>query len=278
MEFDGPVESWEAIWLVFKKLITDVIRDLVRHGCGARRVALEFLRADKKVVRKSIALSRPSRDPANLFNLIRCATEHVDGGDDGFLAIRLHVALAERIDAEQIALLGGERYASAIELAGLIERLCVRLGDDAIAQPRLVESHIPERAFAYHGAGSIEGGLGVPPEHLRRPPVSTGSLGRDAQATAERAGRPLQLFPDPIEIRATVSPSEDRDGRPIQFILRNEIHVLRHAVGPERISGEWWRGHDRTRDYFDAEDTAGKRFWMFRVNETNRWYVHGVFG
>jgi protein ImuB len=74
-----------------------------------------------------------------------------------------------------------------------------------------------------------------------------------------------------------VSPSEDRDGRPILFRHHDEVHKLRHAIGPERISGEWWRGHDRTRDYFDVEDDQGRRFWIFRVQETNRWYLHGMF-
>jgi protein ImuB len=74
-----------------------------------------------------------------------------------------------------------------------------------------------------------------------------------------------------------VSPSDDRDGRPILFRHDNEVHRLTHAVGPERIGGEWWRGHRRTRDYFDVEDADGKRFWIFRVNDSHRWFLHGTF-
>jgi protein ImuB len=262
MDFEGPIDSWETVWLVFKQLIERVLADLTRRGCGARRVEVEFHRADRKIVRHAIALSRPSRDGKNLFNLIRCATENVDGGDDGFLSIRLHVPVAERLDPEQIALLGGERYAAEIEFAQLAERLSVRLGEGALARPMLVESHIPERAFSFTWHG---------------PPA------REGTTDSSRAGspcheRPLQLLPHPLEVHAMVTPSEDRDGRPVQFQLGRELHRLRHAVGPERISGEWWRGHDRTRDYFDVEDEQGRRFWVFRVNETNRWYVHGSFG
>jgi protein ImuB len=261
MEFEGPIDSWETIWVVFKRLIERVIVDLVRRGCGARRVEVEFHRADKRKVRHAIALSRPSRDAKNLFNLIRCATENVDGGDDGFLSIRMHVPVAERIDPEQIALLGREQYEGEIELGQLIERLTVRLGDEAIVRPMLVESHVPERAFSFtwHGLPARE------------------------DKTETRAGspcheqRPLQLLPEPVEIRAVVTPSEDRDGRPVLFRLGRDVHELRHAIGPERISGEWWRGHDKTRDYFDVEDVEGRRFWVFRVNETSRWYLHGVF-
>jgi protein ImuB len=261
MEFEGPIDSWETIWLVFKRLIERVIVDLHRRGCGARRVEVEFGRADKQIVRRTIALSRPSRDAKTLFNLIRCATENADGGDDGFLSIRLHVPVAQRIDAEQIALLGREQYEGEIELAQLIERLTVRLGEEGIVRPTLVESHVPERAFSFqwHGFSTRDS---------------------DLQKTCVENPcheRPLQLLPEPVEIRAIVTPSEDRDGRPVLFRLGRDVHELRHAIGPERISGEWWRGHDKTRDYFDVEDPAGKRFWVFRVNETNRWYLHGVF-
>ena len=74
-----------------------------------------------------------------------------------------------------------------------------------------------------------------------------------------------------------VSPSDDRDGRPISFSWRGEVHRLLHAVGPERIAGQWWQGHHKTRDYFDVEDPNGKRFWIFRVMESGKWYVHGEF-
>jgi protein ImuB len=87
----------------------------------------------------------------------------------------------------------------------------------------------------------------------------------------------LELLPEPVEVQVMVSPSHDRDGRPILFRCGRDVHELRHAVGPERISGEWWRGHHKTRDYFDVEDAQGKRFWLFRVNETRRWFLHGLF-
>ena len=297
MDFDGAVSSLEAIHLVFQRLIGEIVADLARRGCGARQLEVDFFRAYATTVRHTIALSRPSRDPKNLFNLIRCATEdleesrqrgsrgrrgHKGRGDDGFLGIRLGVPVFERISDEQIALLDGERYAGEIELARLIERLRVRMGDDAIAQPTLVESHLPEKAFACETSSR---GLGVSPERSRRPAAliaqtnarSAGTLGQDAQATAGEITRPLQLLPNPIEIAVMVSPSEDRDGRPILFRLNRRVHELTHAVGPERISGEWWRGHDKTRDYFDVEDQTGRRFWVFRVHETGKWYVHGVF-
>ena len=74
-----------------------------------------------------------------------------------------------------------------------------------------------------------------------------------------------------------VSPSDDREGRPVMFVHEDGVHRVRHCVGPERIAGRWWDGHDKTRDYFDVLEAGGRRFWIFRVTQTGKWYLHGVF-
>ena len=74
-----------------------------------------------------------------------------------------------------------------------------------------------------------------------------------------------------------VSPSDDCEGFPISFTWQEQVHRLLNTTGPQRISGQWWEGRNRTRDYFDVEDGEGERFWIFRVRETNRWYVHGEY-
>jgi len=265
MDFDGSVDSLEAIWMVFKSLLKTIVADLLKRGCGARAIDVEFFRPYAVTLHKSIRLSRPSRDPVNLFNLLRCAMETVET-DVGFLGIQLIVTSAQRISDEQIALLEHEEFAGEIELDHLIERLSVRMGQETVAQADPIESHVPENAFTWHG-------------RLARAPV--------AQATSARAGRPrhelrpLHLFDWPEEIHVIVSPSHDMDGFPIQFSRPScggATHRLSHSIGPERIAGQWWRGHDKTRDYFDVEDErSGERFWIFRVQETGKWFVHGEF-
>ena len=74
-----------------------------------------------------------------------------------------------------------------------------------------------------------------------------------------------------------VSPSDDREGRPVMFVHEDGVHRVSHCVGPERIAGRWWDGNDKTRDYFDVQDEAGRRFWVFRVTQTGKWYLHGIF-
>ncbi len=94
--------------------------------------------------------------------------------------------------------------------------------------------------------------------------------------------RPLRLFvrPEPIDALAEVP-----DGPPLRFRWRRVLHDVAAIEGPERIAAPWWRRPDApTRDYFRAEDSHGRRFWLYREGlwgrETQRakWFVHGVFG
>ncbi|HEV2295097.1 MAG TPA: DNA polymerase Y family protein [Tepidisphaeraceae bacterium] len=261
MEFDGVVESLEAIWMVFKELLRSIVADLLKRGCGARQLAVEFRRAYTPKVVKTILLSRPSRNIVNLFDLLRCAMETLEV-DIEFIGVTIRVPAFERISEEQTAYTEDDS-AGKVELDHLVARLCARLGETAMVQPKLIDSHIPERAFTWQGFST----------HADSSQKET----RVENPCYEKIHRPLQLLPEPVEIAVTVSPSEDRDGRPIQFRDGRNMHRLTHAIGPERIAGEWWRGHRRTRDYFDVEDEAGKRFWVFRVNETHRWFLHGTF-
>jgi protein ImuB len=88
--------------------------------------------------------------------------------------------------------------------------------------------------------------------------------------------------PQPIEAMALLP-----DHPPVAFTWRRVRHLVRHADGPERIAGEWWK-RDRewysVRDYFRVEDETGRRFWLFRRGNGSdadtgdmHWFLHGVF-
>ena len=78
------------------------------------------------------------------------------------------------------------------------------------------------------------------------------------------------------------------DNPPVQFTWRGLRRRVRRADGPERIYGEWSRHtaeRDAVRDYFQVEDEAGQRFWLFRAGDgthpetgSHRWFLHGLFG
>jgi len=280
-EFEGSIAALEPLWITLRELINIIMKELLKRGRGARTVEAEFLRESSPPLHRTIRLSRPSRDGLNLFNLLRCTLEElpqeVRQGNkrrseqtmegrrvrryidrDGFVGMRLVVSISEPLSDEQITLLGQEEYQGQIELDRWIERLVVRLGSDCLTMPRLKESHLPERAFVLEQVAS--------------------KCSNEVNIEEERfLSRPLLLLHTPRELRVTVSPSHHRDGKPIQFIDTGHLHRLIHAIGPERIAGQWWDGHDKTRDYFEVETEQGRRFWIFRVNENGRWFVQGEY-
>ena len=96
--------------------------------------------------------------------------------------------------------------------------------------------------------------------------------------------RPTRLFARPEKIEAVALLP---DQPPVAFTWRGIRHRVKRADGPERIFGEWWvRGGERegVRDYFQLEDQAGERFWVFRRGDEEHpvtgdlsWYMHGLF-
>lgn len=266
MEFDAPIESLEDIWLIFENLLSSVVAELTCQNHGVRQLRLIF-KPDRgwglPTITRTIALSRPHRDRATLLNLIRCETERVDC-EHGFVRFQLDVPLHESIAEVQTQLFEQRAVEEEIELDRLLQRLRARLGETAVIRPQLIEAYLPERAWRGTQDDSQDNATAV--------------------ANAILPPRPLTLFPMPIEIRVVCEPSDDRTGDPRQFTWMGNVHRLMHAVGPERIAGEWWRGHHHTRDYYDAEDEAGRRFWLFRVLHTRgdhtisaRWFLHGRF-
>jgi protein ImuB len=137
----------------------------------------------------------------------------------------------------------------------LAERLEARLNDCA-QRAELIACHVPERAFRFG---------------------ETLSDAAPASPWATTGYRPLSLFSCPRAIKVTVRPSESREGQPVAFTDAATVHRLAPTHGPERITGQWWNGHWKTRDYFDVLDVTGNRYWLFRVAETGRWFLHGVF-
>jgi hypothetical protein len=309
VDFDGIVESLEALWQSFKDLLTQLTTHLTRHGLGARQLTLTFLRPYAPAVERTIDLSIPTRNPTTLFNLIRCTMETVGEAKAtkrrrheatkgiqparhlftlrrsvapslrrsehyqprGFTGLRLAIPVTERLTEEQISLLEQDDHLAHQELARLTERLRIRLGPESLRPVQPIESHIPERAYSVVDAPRVQG------SGFRVQKKAKTSSPEPYTLNPEPSPRPLHLLPTPREIRVTVRPSEDRDGAPVAFVHDGQHHRIVHAVGPERINGAWWTGHHKTRDYFDVEDESGRRWWVFRVLETFKWYVHGNF-
>ena len=107
-----------------------------------------------------------------------------------------------------------------------------------------------------------------------------------AQTWPDHWPRPSRLLPipEPIETVALLP-----DHPPVSFTWRGVRRRVKRADGPERVFGEWWKRDAEliaVRDYFQVEDEAGERFWIYprrrrrgcRDTGSHRWFLHGIFG
>ncbi len=267
-------------------LAYDLCALLTRHGEGARQLDVTLYRVDGAVKHVAAGTSRPLREPLAMARLFRDRIEAIgaDGLDAGygFDAVRLAALAAERLDPDQ----GDWDGPSDVrDLADLVDRLGARFGLHRVTRLRVGDSHQPERANAI--AVTQHRATGSAKARTTHVVQRVDQRVNDDQAEAMLPERPIRLLerPEPIETVAAVP-----DGPPSLFRWRRVTHHVVAIEGPERIGPDWWRrGQDgsshassRTRDYFRAEDTRGRRFWLYREGlyhqaPAPRWFLHGFF-
>jgi protein ImuB len=258
LTFIEPLLTADAFSAAIVRLVGMVCGDLERAGLGARRLDLLFERVDGSVQAIRVGTARPGRDARHLGRMLDERLERVDPGL-GVEAMRLVVAASDSLGGVQTASSLVEE--GSLDIAPLVDRLVNRLSEARVYRIVPVESDVPERS-------------------VRRVPA----LARAAEGWPVDLLRPVRLLdpPQPIDAMSLMP-----DHPPVAFTWRRVRHHVRHADGPERIAGEWWK-RDRewasVRDYFRVEDEDGRRFWLFRRGngsdvETGdmRWFLHGVF-
>lgn len=267
VRFEEATTSLEALHAAMGVLCERLTRGLRLRGKGARRLRLWLRRAYGEAVEREVWLASASRDAARWMELLRHATESLPagvggewGGEEGFIAVELLVEQEEALSDQQTDYLGLEASVTHGAWSRLVESLSARLGSGGgeVVRPRLVESYVPERSV---GFGSDEA------TQRRSDGGGEGWFGR----------RPVRVFDPPREVRVMVAPNDDREGRPLAVFMEGRVLRITHAAGPQRVGGEWWRGHFRTRDYFDAHEESGRRLWLFRVLENGRWFWQGEY-
>ena len=260
--FAEPLCTADAFAAVIAVLVAQACRLLERCGEGARRLDLVFERVDATLQVVRVGTARPVRDVRHLGRLLDERIEEVDPGP-GVEAMRLVLSLVEPLRPGQQA--GGlvEDEAREADLSELVDRLSNRLGPGRVYRLQPVQSDVPERS---------------------QRPVAFDAPAGGTQAWVSPWPRPMRLLarPEPVVALGMLP-----DHPPRAFTWRRLRHLVRHADGPERIAGEWWR-HDAevaaVRDYWIVEDHEGRRFWLFRQGDGVdpatgglSWFLHGFF-
>lgn len=278
-----PVTHPEAAPQALGLLVPKLAAELETRKLGARQLALTGFRVDGSTGVVSVATSIPSREPRHLHRLLAGAMEKAGAALDpgfGFDGFALEASWWERLDSAQDALVG--EPSGEAEVARLVDRLSVKLGPEKVRRPAPKESHLPERANGWAEA------VGAPPPACGRG-LGGGQVSQSRQAhpwpLPQAGGEKATRLLDRPEAIAVIYATPE--GLPRRFVWRRSVHDIARAQGPERIAPEWWRerGTARLRDYYKVEDTAGRRFWIYRDGLAGDgrggapgWFIHGLFG
>ena len=267
-----PVFDIEAIRFALTELLNRLSGRMETAAQGAQGWRLTAFHTDGGASSVTIRLSRPSREHSHILHLFEQKLEQIDPGYgiDDFL---LEASDCDDVSVQQTSLVRDDEAANerlAAEMSGLVDRLSNRFGAQNITYAVPQKSHVPERAWRMVHASSGN--------------VAKAQWEEIAFETEFRtAARPFRLFdlPERAEVSAQVP-----DGPPLNFRWRHMLYHITRATGPERIAPEWWREGPRgiaIRDYYQVEDTEGRRYWLFRQGSYGddtmpEWFVHGVFG
>jgi protein ImuB len=258
--FAEPIGAAETIARYTGLLVAALCDALAAKDLGARRLDLVFHRVDNSLKAIRIGTAAPVRDAKRLTRMFCDKIETIDPGF-GVEMMSLAATIVEPLAARQ--LMSSLAEDPVANVSALVDALANRVGESRVYRVKPVASDVPERSVQ------------------RIAPL--------APATGEEWPnhwpRPSRLFaaPEPIDAIALLP-----DHLPVAFTWRGVRRRVKRADGPERVFGEWWRRDAElaaARDYFQVEDEAGERYWIYRAGDgedaatgSHRWFLHGLFG
>ncbi len=262
-ELEAPDDDALRLLFLAKRLLDPLLTELERRGELLVALTLTLQLEDGSRRRERLAPARPTRDGAQLLELVRLRLEQ--------LALPTRVEQV-RIEADSAAPEGGQLDLFAgsrrdAEAAGrALARLRAELGEAAVVRARPADRWLPAGSFLWEPLAQL-------PQEDRSP----------AATSAEPDAVPLVRR---IFTRARPLPGPPSAGDP------PAVPAPRFA-GPYRLSGGWWRDalvRDRTerapderaneraneRDYYFAETAGGELRWIYLDRNRRRWFLQGT--
>ncbi|PTD15979.1 Y-family DNA polymerase [Sphingomonas fennica] len=257
--FAEPIAAPETLARYTGKLAVQLCEALETKGLGARRLDLLFTRVDNRIEAIRAGTARPLRDARRMTRLLCDRIETVAPGF-GIELMTLTASVAEPLDYRSTV--SSLIEPAAPDLSELVDTLANRMAHGRLYRCAPTQSEVPERSVREIAPLARPAGAAWPADWPR----------------------PARLLdpPAPVEAMALLP-----DHPPASFTWGGVRRRVKRADGPERIFGEWWVRDGElsaVRDYFQVEDDAGERFWLFRRGDgedpntgDHRWYLHGIF-
>jgi protein ImuB len=267
-------------WWTF--LLTRLVGPLQARQLGTRHVRCRLITERKTAYDFAIRLCQPAADARQIGDLLRLQLEGLRF-DAPLVGMRMEALETSPLERPQEELFTTRPRDHVRRLSCLLNRLCNRLGEQAVVRPRLLPDAVPERAVALVPA--VDGGL------------SRFSCERKWDCPLPASGvsflpldRPACLLPRPRAVKAiSIVP----DGPPCALFYDGMRLEVARLWGPERIEAGWWQdlgdcpdlhinengtlpfGTAVRRDYYRIETAEGRRFWVFRRLDDQQWFLHG---
>lgn len=252
------------------RLLPPLAERLRDKGRGARRLRLQAFRTDSTSQILDVGLARPSADPDRIRPLLAMKLSDIDA-EFGIDILRIEAyqteALAPKQHKGHFDANGQARANMTQDTAhdDLIGRLGARLGLEAITRRHPATSHLPEKAALTFGA-AWSNAYGV-------------DEGADTKWPTASVKRPLHLWrPEPL------MGTESEPMLPEFIKFRGQTLKISHAIGPERVSPEWWLDDPNwrtgVRDYWRATTENGQLLWIYFAHGaalSAGWFCHGRF-
>jgi protein ImuB len=250
-ELPAPADDAGPLLFALKRLADRVAARLAGRGLGATRLKLVLKLDPRGEERIVVPLARPTAAAArwllplkeHLFSLRLPAA---------VVALRLAAVEVAPVVLEQLAF--GDRPEAVAALEGVLARLALRLGDEALFAAEPVERYRPEGAY-------------------RTVPFRAGPRRSPAPAAVpeEATHRPTRLLPRPEQVVA-----EGEGGRLTALRVGGKDRAVLSAEGPERLAGEWW-AERFDREYYRVRVESVGDCWIYRDGADGRLYLHGFF-
>jgi protein ImuB len=258
VELSSPAETMEPVLFLVRAALDRLVAEMIAQGRAVAAIAITLTLDDARGALTNAPAhtvtreARPARPLARVVPLFERCRALLDAWPltAPVIAVRVAIVSAAPLTGEQGDLLSTSwRDLGAADAA--LERLRAELGTNAIVRAEARDTHRPEKAGVWRAVEA--------PESSERFTVH-GS--RFTLSQARRAFDP----PETVEVQC------DGD-TPCEVTWRGHRIAVTRAVGPERLSGDWWDDGYR-RDYWHCESLAGE-MTLFLDRADDQWRMQG---
>ena len=292
VELASPASTMEPVLFLVRAALDRLVQQMIAHGRAIASVAITLTLDDARgpmataPVHTVTREARPARPLARVLPLFERCRALLDTWtlEAPVIAVRVAVAAVAPLTGEQGDLLSASwRDLGAADAA--LERLRAELGTGAIVRAQAQDTHRPEKAGVWNEVHAPTGELVRRESFAVRRDEQPGNresfaVRRDGNGTPSgtltpslrlvsrltshdsRFTEPAASLPATPAARRALDPPEPvdvvcEDETPRAVTWRGQRIAITRALGPERLSGDWWDDGYR-RDYWRCESTTGE--------------------